>query len=130
MPGATNTIVIKSNLPGGSVGATALQNASILDSTADGLVARAGGGQGSATPLTGKLNRIITVATGADSALLPAAVAGLVLKVKNDGANSANIFPQNNGDIINALAVNTAFAQAATLTVTYTCYTTGKWVTN
>lgn len=106
-------------------------NAVILESTTDAIVARAGGGQGLATPLTSKFNRVATVATAADSVLLPAALAGLAIRVRNDGANAMNVFPQSNGDIINALAVNTAFSQtAAGLTVSYTCYTTGKWTTS
>lgn len=106
-------------------------NAVILESTTDAIVARAGGGQGLATPLTAKFNRVATVATTADSVLLPAALAGMAVRVRNDGANAMNVYPQNNGDIINALAVNTAFSQAAAgLTVVYVCYTTGKWTTS
>jgi hypothetical protein len=112
-----------------TVGAIENNNSVILDSTTDGIVAHAGGGQTLAVPLVSKANRILTVATANDSVLLPPAIAGLVIRVNNASANAAGVFPQNNGDIINALAVNTAFAQAQGTTV-YTCYTTGKWVTN
>lgn len=129
MPGSISTQVIKSVLPG-IVGLSNNLNGIILDSTTDGIVARSGGGQALATVLTSKFNRIITVAVAADSALLPPAVAGLAVTVRNDGANAANIFPQNNGDIINALAVNTALSVGAASTTTFRCYTTGKWIAN
>jgi len=87
----------------------------VASSVATGLVALAGGGQTGATALTGQVNIIATVATAADSVLLPAIPqdgSSVAVWVKNNGANSANVFPQS-GNTINALSANTALAVAA-----------------
>lgn len=70
-----------------------------------GISANAGGGQGSATALTGQYNNVTTVATAGDSVKLLPDVAGLKQTVKNSGANTLAIFP-NTDDSVNALAVN------------------------
>lgn len=98
-----------------------------LFSAADGLVAHAGGGQASATPITTQMSRFITVATAADSAVLPASVPGMSYTVSNAAAaNSMNIFPAT-GEIINALSANAAFAIAAGKTCEFVCMKTGQW---
>lgn len=95
--------------------------------TVDSLTAHAGGGQGSATPLTAMFNRVTTVATAADSVVLPASVAGMCITVTNAAAaNSMNVFPAS-GDAINALAANAAFAMAAGKTAEFVCITAGQW---
>lgn len=80
-------------------------------SFADALTAHAGGGQGSATAITTTIARFNTVATAADSAVLPAAAAGLNITVINNGANTMAVFPAT-GDAINSLAANTSFSVA------------------
>lgn len=96
-------------------------------STINGLTAHAGGGQGSALPLTAMINRVTTVGTAADSVILPASVAGMQITVINAAAaNSMNVFPAT-GDAINALSANTAFAVAANKTATFTCPVAGTW---
>ena len=102
---------------------------SIIFSAVDALVAFAGGGQANATPLTGLLNRVTTVATIADSLLLPPAVPGLSVTVSNAAANSANIFPNGATDVINALAVQTAIALAGGKTIEFVCMKAGQWHT-
>lgn len=93
----------------------------------DSLVAHAGGGQASATVCPSTMNRFITVATAADSAVLPASVAGMQIKVTNAAAsNSMNVFPAT-GEAINALGANAAFALAAGKTVEFNCHTAGQW---
>ena len=93
----------------------------------DGIVALAGGGQTGATALVNMYNRVTTVATAADSVMLPSAIPGSVLVVVNAAAaNSMNVFPVV-GDAINALAVNTAFAVAANKTVEFYCIGLGVW---
>lgn len=99
-----------------------------LFSATDGLVAHAGGGQGSATPITTQMARFITVATIADSAVLPSAVPGMSYTVSNAAANSMNVFPAT-GEIINALAANAAFAIAGAKTCEFVCMKTGQWHT-
>ena len=93
----------------------------------DNLTAHAGGGQGSATALTSMFNRVTTVATAADSVILPASAAGMCITVTNAAAaNSMNVFPAT-GDAINALGANAAFALAAGKTAEFVCYTAGQW---
>src|SRR5467141_182711 len=90
-----------------------------------GLVALAGGGQTGATPLKGRTNEVATVATAADSVILPVSVPGTVLIVLNNaGANSMNVYAQV-GDTINAIAANSPFAMAAAARVTFACVKTG-----
>jgi hypothetical protein len=95
----------------------------------DNIVAFAGGGQGSATPLTGMINRVVTVATAGDSVKLPTSNQGAQVTVANaHAANSLNVFPQT-GDAINAAAANAAFAVAAGKTCTIYCTSAGRWHT-
>lgn len=93
----------------------------------NGITAFAGGGQGSAVPLTTMMSRVTTVGTAADSVKLPTAVAGMNIVVANAAAaNSMNLFP-NTGDQINALAANAAFAIAAGKAATLYCMVAGFW---
>lgn len=96
-------------------------------SSANALTAHAGGGQGSALALPKAVNRVTTVATAGDSVLLPAALAGRSVIVINAAASNAmDCFPQS-GEIINALAANTALSIAADSTVTFFCAVNGTW---
>jgi hypothetical protein len=107
------------------------------------LTAHAGGGQALATPITCSYSRFTTVASAADSAVLPPAAPGLEYVVKNaHPSNSMNIFPAAatqggyrgdgpnlpSGDSINSLGVNTAFALAAGKSVRFFCVANnGVW---
>jgi len=64
-----------------------------------GITAFAGGGQGSATLLTGRYNVVETVATAADSVKLPLSPAGKLVVAINIGANSMELFPQSGHSI-------------------------------
>ena len=98
-------------------------------SYAAGLAAHAGGGQGAALALTKDFNRITTVATAGDSVLLPDAVHGRSIFVKNAHAtNSLNVFPKT-GENINALSANAAYALAATKGALFVCVVNGTWDT-
>lgn len=112
-------------------------------SALDGLTAHAGGGQGSALPITAQYSRFTTVASAGDSAVLPSAATistivpntivvsySVEYTVSNAAAsNSMNIFPAS-GESINALGANTAFALPAGKTVTFfTTGTAGQWHT-
>lgn len=94
--------------------------------TQNSLVALPGGGQSGATQITrGVAARISTVASAGDSCLLQLDdVDGARTLVRNDGANSCDIFPPSGGQI-NSLGVNTAYALAAGSTVTFVCFTSG-----
>lgn len=100
----------------------------VLEQPVDGLVAHAGGGQANGTPITQQMARFVTVATIADSGLLPASVPGLSITVTNAAANSMNVFP-NGTDQVNALGASTAFALAGGKTASFNCYTAGQWHT-
>jgi hypothetical protein len=108
-------------------------NASTLEQAfgtgTNGITARAGGGQGSATALTTTVNRVATVATIGDSVLLPATTNGTSAPVVvfNAAANSLNVFPAT-GDAINAGAANAAFAVAGGKTAIFYCVAPGLWV--
>lgn len=95
-------------------------------SASTGIVAFAGGGQANATLLNGDINVVNTVATAADSTVLPNAVAGREITVTNASANSMAVFPAV-GDNINALGANTSLAVAAGKTSTLLCALKGQW---
>ena len=95
-------------------------------SAQNGLTAHAGGGQANATAITSQIANFTTVATIADSGVLPKSVAGMRVIVVNSAANSMNVFPAS-GETINALAANTAFAVAGGKTAEFFCPVAGKW---
>lgn len=98
-----------------------------LSNATNGLTALAGGGQAGATLLSSTINRVTTVATGNDSARLPAATVGKVVIVENAAAsNSMNVFPAS-GEIINALSADAAFAVASNKRVLFFCAVAGRW---
>lgn len=96
-------------------------------SGADSLTAHAGGGQVGALPLLATVNRVSTVATAADSVILPASYAGNHIAVRNDGANALQAFGLGS-DTINGVASGTGVAQAAGTTAIYLSPVAGKWV--
>jgi hypothetical protein len=106
--------------------ASGLQTQSYLT----GITAHAGGGQGSAVPLTAMLNFISTVVTAGDSVILPSAVPGSVITVINQSstATGPNVFPQS-GQTINALAANTAIAVPPQSVLIFFCGISGSWWT-
>src|SRR5438309_11087586 len=68
------------------------------------IVALAGGARSALTPiLNAAYCEVTTVATGADSVILPVSAVGYVITVTNSGANSLQIFA-NGSDVINATA--------------------------
>ena len=107
----------------------------------DGLVAFAGGGQSSATPLTGQLNRVVTVATAGDSVLLPTNALvtawadgprgrdGLAIVVRNDGANALAVFPEGS-DAIDGGSASASVSLPAGTIATFYCFTAGAWFTS
>lgn len=97
-----------------------------LGSTEDSIVAKAGGGQATARLLTCEFNRIITVASAADSVKLPVSVPGLDVMIINDGANSMQVFGSGT-DTIDAVATATGVPLAAASRANFMCVTAGKW---
>lgn len=125
-------------------GGELLAMANNIFSTSSGIVARAGGGQASATVLKTVLNEIDTVANANDSVMLPLAVPGLQVQVNNVTATSLQVFGQlanpnvagGGGDTIAASnsstqqATATGVAHAANTAFTYTCFVAGQWKQN
>jgi hypothetical protein len=104
-------------------------NGLLTMSYSDGIVARAGGGQAGAVPLTAMINRVTTVATAADSVSLPTAVPGLTVTVINAAAaNAMQVFAAlGSSDTIDGVAGATGYAQAAGKTVEYLSTAAGAW---
>lgn len=101
----------------------------IQGSVAGALTALAGGGQTGATLASAQINIIAVCATLNDSVVLPtlsASLIGLGIEIKNNGVASCNIFPAL-GQTINALAVNTAIAQAAAAVARYRAVSATNW---
>lgn len=98
--------------------------------TATGIVAHAGGGQSSATPLPAYINTVPTIATNGDSVLLPPSQVGLQVKVINtNDAHYMEVFP-NGTDTINLGAASAGIPQLPDTTIVYTCTTLGNWITS
>lgn len=92
------------------------------------ITAKAGGTQAAAVQLTSTLNKITVCATAGDSVAAPKAVAGSVVIVENQGAQSLNVFPKvGSGDTINAAATTVAYAVAAGKTAQLICNDVGKY---
>lgn len=97
-----------------------------LTSTQSGVTARAGGGQTNATRLTASQIVVATVASAADSVRLPAAQRGAIVFMRNNGANSMQVFGLGT-DTINDVATTTGVAQANGVSAIYFCPVAGKW---
>jgi hypothetical protein len=101
-----------------------------------GITAHAGGGQSVCQNLTPGvyLQQVDTVATTGDSVCLPFAVAGQNLSIRNNGANTANIFAQSatNGvtsalDTINNTTNTSAYTLSAQNIVECFVAKNGSW---
>ena len=95
-----------------------------------GITAFAGGGAGSATQLTGKVNVVAVCATAADSVKLPANAGLGDVVVRNNGAAACNVFPPTGGTI-DAGSVDAAKSVATVKGMYFFCTSAdGKtWVT-
>jgi hypothetical protein len=106
----------------------------------NGLTAHAGGGQTNATalPMLGCIE-VDTVATGADSVMLPQALPGTQIELNNATATSMQVFGQTInqytgvGDTIAAAGSSTqqptatGVAHAGNTCFTYVCFVAGSW---
>jgi hypothetical protein len=90
------------------------------------ILAFAGGGQASATPLTTKFNVIGTVISPEDSVILPHALVGMSIIVYNFGGNTAAVFPFS-GDLIGALGTNASIDIANGSCMVFTSEQNGRW---
>lgn len=97
-----------------------------VGSISTGLTAFSGGGQASGTALTPGYNEITTSAVAGDSVKLPAAAAGKVVTVKNDGATAIDVFPAT-GDTINDGSANAAIRVSPGSTVGFVSIDATNW---
>lgn len=97
-------------------------------SFANGIVAHAGGGKDDAfqIPASKSMVSIDTVATAGDSLLLPQAVAGTWLMVRNAGVESANLYGKDTNQINGAATAN-AYALASNVSALFFCAVDGQW---
>lgn len=92
-----------------------------------GITALAGGALNSSTPvLSLGSNQVSTVASGADSVVLPKAVAGSVVFVANAGASAMQVFG-NGSDTINGTAGATGISVSNNKRVLFVAVTNGVW---
>lgn len=94
----------------------------------NGITAAAGGGKADATQLSSNvlLQQVDTVANANDSVLLPAAKAGTLVLLFNDGANALDAYGRDT-DTINQSATAVAYALAAGAAAAFFCATDGQW---
>jgi hypothetical protein len=87
------------------------------------LTAAAGGGLANAAQITTSypVVRVTTVASANDSVKLPVCNAGLKFTVRNNGANSCNVFPPNTNSAINSLGVGNAYPLVVGASVDFIC---------
>lgn len=92
------------------------------------LVAHAGGTKAAALVLASgvAIFRFVTVATTGDSALMPAAKAGTIVCVRNDGASTMNLYGKGT-DTINSVATATAYTLASDVSAIFFCGVDGDW---
>ena len=79
-------------------------------------------------PLTRRFNRISVCANASDVVTLPGALAGLTCAVRNDGAQTLQIFPAS-GDDINGGATDAAITLAAGSTIILGAMDATSWYT-
>lgn len=101
------------------------------NSTKEGIIAFAGGGQASATILKEKYNIIGTVATTGDSVKCEKAIINLEKVISNISANDMDLFPATGESFQNGSTVmpaNTAISIASGNSIKLVCYQNGIWV--
>lgn len=114
--------------------------ASYVTRARNGIIANAGGGQANATRLGHGVNSVDTVASGADSVMLPPAIPGAACRILNNTATAMQVFgvPSNlsnggAGDTIaiqgsgSYVATGTGVSHAANSIALYACSTLGQW---
>jgi len=124
--GSTTNINIGSAVSGATSRTTI--NGIIIESIS-AAVSAAGSTQGTATALVSSINNVTVVAASADGVILPTAVAGMRLLIRNsDSADTLKIYPAT-GAQINALGNNASFSLAAGSTTEIFATTTTQWYT-
>lgn len=100
----------------------------LVDSSATGITAYAGGGQTNATELLAAFNEVTVVASALDSVRLESAAAGMRQTVKNEGANVLAIYPAS-GEVIDDQAANDYVTLGPGASVTFRPISDTAWET-
>ena len=90
-------------------------------------ITAAGSTQGTATALTTSINNVTTTAAST-GVLLPTAIAGYRIVIRNGGASALNVYP-NTSATINAGSVNVAYSLVAGGCIEFVAMNTTKWYT-
>lgn len=106
---------------------SALYLATLYLGAADGITASTSQSQGQ-QPLTASVNLVATVANASDTVTLPAAAAGRVCMIRNEGANTLQIFPAS-GDAIDGGAADAAITLAADAALILVAIDATDWYT-
>jgi hypothetical protein len=77
-------------------------------------------------PIVFQVNIVTVVANANDVVTLPTAIAGQIVRIKNEGANTLQVFPAS-GDSVNNGTVNASVTQAANTMFEYTADDTTNW---
>jgi hypothetical protein len=97
-----------------------------LVNTTSKYTAHAGGGQADATELVASENLVHTVASSLDSVKVIDATVNTRQTVRNEGANTLNIYPQS-GDNFVGLAADMPIPLAVGASITFVCFTDGEY---
>ena len=100
----------------------------IYETAVNGITAWAGGGQITATQLTGQINRLTTVTSAGDSVRLPQALPGLDITIVNKGASDVQVFGLG-ADTIDGQGSTVGVSQMYNSVVLYFCSVAGIWET-
>lgn len=84
---------------------------------------------GDAAQLTAITSRIGTAAASTGVRLPRNVEIGGVAKIRNDGANTVNVFPAETTDQINNLSAGAAFTVAANVSATFQRVAAARWIT-
>lgn len=114
LPGSPVALVVQYRASGTTwtTVAALAQNGQRIYSTQTNVTAHVGGGQANATQLAAEFCVVATVASSADSVVLPATMQGLRVRVTNRGASTLALFPPLNS-AINGGSVNASYSLAA-----------------
>lgn len=96
----------------------------LLSSTTAGITASVTQTQGQ-QPLTATINEISTIANNDDVVTLPAAAAGMMISIINNGANTLQIFPASGDDLGNG--VDASDGLEANESVIFAAYDATNW---
>ena len=110
------------------INAAALTRTQFLNIVATSVTAAAGGGKANATPITSANARITTVATAADSVLMPSPRSGDIAFLRNDdAADAAQIFAAGTATV-NGAATGTGVSLANGKIAMFQCFVDGGWI--